>query len=209
MTAEKLKSEFYRIGDIFIGMLYNTETRRWMISNLKGGITELTRDEGKVVIKFLDWLCSCTDPDIETDTEKDADEYNDGWIDLTDSVAYKVERGKLKLGHKTSNGYSTLYAFDYELVKAVYDELPERATSDVVLDTARKLGLKISQKFITYLMHFFSRYVDFDAELRTESDSERRRPRLVLVKQDNYSLREENIKLLQQEKEVIGAFSEE
>ena len=45
-----------------------------VLSNLKGGITELTRNEGKVVIKFLDWLCSCTDLDIETDTENDADE---------------------------------------------------------------------------------------------------------------------------------------
>lgn len=208
MIAEKLESRFYRIEDALIGLFYNTKTHRWVLSNLEGGLTELTRNEGEVVIKFLDWLSGENVEGVE-DTEDEEEAAETGWINITDSVAYKVEKGKFKLGHKSQRGYSTLYALDYELVKAVYDELPARATSDIVLDTARKLGLKISPKFITYLMHFFSRYVDFDAELKTESDSERGRQRLVLVKQDDYSLREMNMKLLQQEKEVIGTSPEE
>ena len=196
MPAEKLESRFYRIKELIIGMFYNPEAHRWVISNFEGQIQEMSKAEAEIIIDFLDWLCS-------GDKSLDAEEDDSGWIDLTNSVAYKVEKGKLKLGHKSRKGYSILYALDYELVKAVYDALPERATSDIVLDTARKFELNITPKLITYLMHFYARYVDFDAELETEH-TDKGRPRLVLVKKEEYSLNEVVKEKLQQEKDVIG-----
>lgn len=205
MQVEKLESEFYRVdGEFYVSLFYNTKTHRWIISNLEGELLELTRKEGETVIKFLEWLSKISS--TCKDAKKDTEEKTNDWIELTNSFAYTVKDGKFKLGKKTGNGYTTHYALDYELVKKVYDELPEKATSDEVLDTARKLGLKISQGYITYLMHFYARYVDFDAELKTEYSTSR--PRLVLVKSEDFSLSEENKRLLQQEMEVIGTFSE-
>ncbi|AIY89924.1 hypothetical protein [Geoglobus acetivorans] len=101
---------------------------------------------------------------------------------------------KIRIAKKTRQ-------FDYEKVRKLYDSLPEESTYEDLLAAAAKVGLKIMRSDAYALMHFFSRYVDFDAELIPGGRGRGNRTRLVkLNPQDTNDLRS----MLELEKSVIG-----
>ncbi|MBE8539446.1 hypothetical protein [Geoglobus acetivorans] len=96
--------------------------------------------------------------------------------------------------------------YDYEKVRKLYDSLPEESTYEDLLDAAARVGLKIMRSDAYALMHFFSRYVDFDAELIPGGRGRGNRTRLVKVgSQDTNNLRS----MLELEKSVIGVTNSE
>ncbi|WP_456478157.1 hypothetical protein [Geoglobus ahangari] len=96
--------------------------------------------------------------------------------------------------------------YDYEKVRKLYDLLPEESTYEDLLDTAARVGLRIRRSDAYALMHFFSRYVDFDAELIPGGRGKGNKTKLVkLNPQGTNDLKS----MLELEKSVIGVVEQE
>jgi len=118
-----------------------------------------------------------------------------GWYD-GGHFKYRVSDGKLYIKQR---GRSR--TFDFDTVCRIYNDLPEECAYRAVVEAAEKHGLSIRPSDARILMHVFSRYVTFDAELNRSKGG------LILRKQNTDGLlREEARKKLEQEKEVIGSF---
>ena len=129
------------------------------------------------------------------------------WIQYDDSLEYAVSeehdllwiRLRNRIGHVTSSK-----KFPLSRVKKLFEKLPERSLSTDIVRVACDVGLEVGS-LATALMKVFANYVAFDAELTTER-GDGKHSRYVLVKNPDFSLREENRRKLQQELEVIGTF---
>jgi len=117
-------------------------------------------------------------------------------VQLSDKVSYKVENGELILKYRHKLGSQNLLRVNMEDIYTLYEELPDRADKDVIHSVAEKLGIKIPESVVGYVMRFFEKYPVFDAVI----DEEGRK--IYLVKRDGeYS---EMKSKLQVEKDVIG-----
>jgi len=95
----------------------------------------------------------------------------------------------------------------YSKVRKLYEKLPQEASAKDIARIAEDLGLRISNhNEILVLMRVFSGYKDFDAELVDLGKG--RNKGLRLVKNPDFSLREEIRQKLRQEREVIGISAE-
>ncbi len=107
-------------------------------------------------------------------------------------LVYRIEDGVLML-----KKYNTWHKLDYEKVKELFEELPEKASPKDALEAADRIGLSLNYTTALMLFEFYDKNVNFDAV--AVKDGRRR----YLVKQ-TYSLREENRKKLAVERDVIG-----
>ncbi|RLI20109.1 hypothetical protein DRO54_06995 [Candidatus Bathyarchaeota archaeon] len=110
----------------------------------------------------------------------------------TKRVLYEVVDGVLRL----RGPYGTR-AYDYEKVKDLFDELGERSSAEDIVAAGRAVGLDVDYNGALMLIEFFADNINFDAEMEYENRKK------TLVKLSGY-LRKENVRKLNQEKEVIG-----
>jgi len=127
--------------------------------------------------------------------EKSAETVEDHppWIDCGD-FKYCVANNKLKI--VDSNGK---VEFDFDKIRAIYNDLPKTATVDVIVRVANRHGVKIDYTTALNLIKIYTRYVEFDAELRIEYGQLKMKKR-----KNDQSVADEVKKKLSQEKEVIG-----
>ena len=119
------------------------------------------------------------------------------YVDLMGNFRYKVdkENDTVTLIYLPSN---TKLKFTYSWVKEVYDSLPEKFTVNDLWKKARETGVELTKQECAWLIRVFS-HIDFDAEIKREGN------KLVAIKMSsNGSVREENIKKMEVEKETIG-----
>ena len=92
----------------------------------------------------------------------------------------------------------------YSKIKELYEKLPEEATIEDIISKAEDLGLSVNKLVALVLTRVFSNYKDFDAELVNLGKG--RGKGLRLIKNPDFSLREEIRQKLKQERDVIGVF---
>ncbi|AEA46679.1 hypothetical protein [Archaeoglobus veneficus] len=185
---------------------------------VKVGDTELTVREIKAIYEILAFLEKRITEEVhKTDSiyplesngskeESEAEPEEETkltWIDAG-HFKYAVDGRFLYLRQEMDGKWTRSRRLDYQRVKEIYARLPERSTYKEIIEIAGELGMKIHPPDARLLMHVYSRYVDFDAELIQETSPGRGGKRLVLVKQHDYSLSEEARQRLRQEVEVIG-----
>ena len=119
------------------------------------------------------------------------------WYTLTDKVSYKVKDDTLYLGHRTNGKYKILRKYPMDVIRSLFNELPNEFTSDDIVKTAEKLGLNVN-KIENYLMHVFANYVEFGCEFSNDTR------KFVLKKPHDDSVWDAKKKELALEKEVIG-----
>ena len=89
-----------------------------------------------------------------------------------------------------------LYKWSKKQLEEVWKRLPPVATSGVVTKVASECGVHVSSN-INYFMRLFC-HVNFDGEIR------RKDGQLILIKPNDYSLSEDQRKMLEVEKELVG-----
>ena len=133
----------------------------------------------------------------EVEGKKAEEVSEDGIVWLTDKVGYRLENGDLVLVYRGEKASYNLARVDMQKLYELYEELPERANKNDIVQVMKKLNIKFPATNVNYLMLFFSKYPLFDAELVKEGNTN------YLVKRDG-SVAEEVRKQMAIEKEVIG-----
>ncbi len=115
---------------------------------------------------------------------------------LTDKVGYRIDNGDLVLLYRHHTKMHPIYRADMQDIYSLYEELPEKSDKNTILDTAGRLGLKLSSGHVHYIMQFLAEYPVFSAELIREKNKS------YLIKRDD-GIREMKDKLAV-ERETIG-----
>ncbi len=122
-----------------------------------------------------------------------------GWIQLTPRMYYRVEGHTLRIGYPNDEGkFIYVHSCHLSKLKKVYDLLPEKSMAKDVFNICQEVGVNWPKSLISVLMRIFSRHVEFGGEIEKKGN------RLVLIKEEGFSLREENRKKLAIEAETIG-----
>jgi len=125
-------------------------------------------------------------------TEEASEEKKEEAESKADLKYYVDDDGNLRIFKKTAS-----FTLDYEKVKHLFEELPEKVTVKDALKIAEDVGLEIDYPKMLILFDFFDSNVNFDAKVVKEGKTK------YLVK-ENFSLRDENRRKLMVEGEVIG-----
>lgn len=133
-----------------------------------------------------------------TVTKKDIPKKRPSYVNIMENFRIEVDKDDdiIRLIYLPNN---TKLTFTYSFVRRVFDALPDRFTANDLYDKIVEIdpSVEVTRQECTWLMRVFT-YVDFDAEVKREGN------KIVAIKMhENGSLREENVKKLEIEKDLV------